>query len=92
MLRGQVRAMEAEWDSIRDQIRKGYQRMEKANERSEKRKTMEEETPEPELTPELTPSSWERKLQQIRGKCGKVLARKLHACTREVRYAHFNCI
>lgn len=34
-LRGQVRAMESEWDDIRAQIRKGYQRMEKAYERLE---------------------------------------------------------
>lgn len=40
-LRGQVRAMESEWDAIRVQIQKGWQRVEKANERSERRKTME---------------------------------------------------
>jgi len=32
-LRGQVRTIEAEWDDMRAQIRKGYQRMEKAHER-----------------------------------------------------------
>ena len=32
-LRGQVRALEVEWDDMRAQIRKGYQRMEKAYER-----------------------------------------------------------
>jgi len=32
-LRGQVRSLEAEWDDMRAQIRKGYQRMEKAYER-----------------------------------------------------------
>ncbi len=36
-LRGQVRAMETEWDDIRAQIKKGFQRMEKANQRAEKR-------------------------------------------------------
>ena len=34
-LRGQVRALESEWDDMRTQIKKGYQRMEKAFERAE---------------------------------------------------------
>jgi len=34
-LKGTVRAMETEWDDIRAQIRKGYQRMEKAYQRLE---------------------------------------------------------
>lgn len=34
-LRGQVRSLEAEWDDMRAQIRRGYQRMEKAYERLE---------------------------------------------------------
>jgi len=36
-LRGQVRAMETEWDDIREQIKKGYQRIEKANQRASRR-------------------------------------------------------
>ena len=36
-LRGQVRAMETEWDAIRVQIQKGWQRLEKANQRAERR-------------------------------------------------------
>lgn len=36
-LRGQVRSMETEWDDIRAQIKKGFQRMEKANQRAEAR-------------------------------------------------------
>lgn len=36
-LRGQVRAMETEWDAIRVQIQKGWQRLEKANSRAERR-------------------------------------------------------
>jgi len=36
-LRGQVRALDAEWLDMRNQIKKSYQRMEKANERAEKR-------------------------------------------------------
>jgi len=42
-LRGQVRSMETEWDDIRVQIQKGYQRMEKANQRAEKRMGLDEE-------------------------------------------------
>ncbi len=37
-LRGQVRAMELEWADIRVQIRKAYERMEKAAERLEKKR------------------------------------------------------
>jgi len=36
-LRGQVRAMETEWDDVRLQIKKGFQRMEKASQRAERR-------------------------------------------------------
>ena len=36
-LRGRLRSIESEWDDIRVQIRKGYQRLEKANERAEAR-------------------------------------------------------
>ena len=35
MLKGQVGAMEVQWDEIKAQIRKGYQRMEKAYQRLE---------------------------------------------------------
>jgi len=42
-LRGQVRNIEMEWESVRVQIRKDYQRVEKGNERAEKRMTMEED-------------------------------------------------
>jgi len=34
-LRGQVRAVESEWDDMRAQIKKGYQRMEKAHDRAQ---------------------------------------------------------
>ncbi len=36
-LRGQVRAMETEWDDAKAQIKKAYQRMEKANQRADER-------------------------------------------------------
>ncbi len=50
-LRGQVRNIEMEWESVRVQIRKDYQRVEKANERGEKRKTMEEDGDRESLSP-----------------------------------------
>ncbi len=34
-LRGRLRSIESEWDDMRAQIRKGYQRMEKAYERQQ---------------------------------------------------------
>ena len=42
-LRGRVRSMNVEWDDIRAQIKKGYQRMEKAFERLEKAQVIEPE-------------------------------------------------
>ncbi len=36
-MRGQIGSLEAEWKGLRDQLRKDYQRVEKANERSERR-------------------------------------------------------
>ena len=42
-LRGQVRATAAEWDDMRAQIKKGYQRMEKAYERGQPVETAESE-------------------------------------------------
>ncbi len=68
--RGQVRALEVEWEAVRAQIQKGWQRVEKANERSEKRKTMEDE-PEPEPAaaavtgPQL--QGFAKKLAEMRG-------------------------
>lgn len=38
-LRGQVNAMASEWDDVKDQVRRSYQRIEKAAERLEKAKT-----------------------------------------------------
>jgi len=68
--RGQVRALEVEWEAVRAQIQKGWQRVEKANERSEKRATMEKE-PEPEPAPAaarlLAPQGFAKKLLELRG-------------------------
>ena len=46
-LRGQVRATEIEWDDMRAQIRKGYQRMEKAYERGQPVETDGADSPVP---------------------------------------------
>jgi len=43
MLRGHVRSMQVEWDDIRVQIKKGYQRLEKAAERLDKGREKVEE-------------------------------------------------
>ncbi len=40
-LRGQVRAIETEWDDAKGQIKKAYQRMERANQRAEEREGYE---------------------------------------------------
>lgn len=71
-LRGQVRAIESEWDAVRSMIQKGWQRIEKANERAEKRDTMEDEPPNnvaPEFkrAPEEYLTGFARKLQEMRG-------------------------
>ncbi len=58
-LRGQVRALEAEWDDMRTQIRKGYQRMEKAHERAnpEKEPKAEDESQHEISWPPAGPAS-----------------------------------
>jgi predicted nucleic acid-binding Zn-ribbon protein len=65
-IRGQVRAMQTEWDDIRVQIKKGYQRIEKANERAERR------LPEPEQLDEAEPGSdlsgFAKKLYEMKGR------------------------
>ena len=68
MLRGQVRAMESEWDDIREQIKKGYQRIEKANQRAEKRLEPEEETSEPvDSAPYVPLVGFAKKLHEMKG-------------------------
>jgi len=77
-LRGQVRAMEVEWDAVRVQIQKGWQRVEKANERQERRKTMDdlpdgegdagaEVAPKSEGSPPVHLVGFAKKLQQMKG-------------------------
>lgn len=54
-LRGQVRALESEWDDMRAQIRKGYQRMEKAFERLDSGEEGATPSPGPVLEPAIEP-------------------------------------
>jgi len=68
--RGQVRALEVEWEAVRAQIQKGWQRVEKANERSEKRTTMEDQPePEPVAATRIGPplQGFAKKLAELRG-------------------------
>jgi len=65
-LRGQVRAMETEWDDIRVQIRKGYQRLEKAYQRLEAADLEEPESKPPaKPVPEL--KGFAKKLHEMKG-------------------------
>ncbi len=72
-LRGQVRALEAEWLDMRDQLKKSYQRMEKANERAEKRLAKQEELAQEELldpepvVPVVPLRGFAKKLHDIQG-------------------------
>lgn len=63
-LRGRLRAVEAEWDDMRAQIRKGYQRMEKARERLDASRA--EQSPEEEPGESPVPS-FARKWAQLKG-------------------------
>lgn len=70
-LRSRVRTIESEWDDMRAQIRKGYQRMEKAYERGQAKSApvaIEEEVAE--AAPEGPTSGFVRKLHQYREKLG----------------------
>jgi len=69
-VRGQVRAIEVEWEAVRAQIQKGWQRMEKANDRAEKRNTMMDEgEPEPVVVPDPGPKlhGFAEKLREMKG-------------------------
>jgi len=70
-LRGQVRALEAEWLDMRDQVKKSYARMERANERAEKRIKKQEDDDLEELAPshgdQIPLHGFAKKLQDIRG-------------------------
>ena len=68
-LRGQVRSMETEWDDIRGQIQKGYQRMEKANQRAERRVgDPDGEVDAHQVVPPLPLHPFAKKLAQMRGR------------------------
>lgn len=57
-LRGQLNAIELEWESVKEQVKKSYQRIEKANQRHDKRADdeqvdLEEQIAQPEPIVEL---------------------------------------
>ncbi len=73
-LRGQVRAVEAEWESIRQQIRKDYQRMEKAHDRLEAKRgegkngsPVSTDAGEPHAEPAVELHGFAKKLKEARG-------------------------
>lgn len=65
-LRGQVRALESEWDDMRGQIRKGYQRMEKAHERLEEDPEPSSPAPYDEDNEDATPRTFADKLRAMK--------------------------
>ncbi len=68
-LRGQVRSLESEWDDMRTQIQKSYQRMEKANQRAERRLADGEVEGEVDMpkSPEVLPlHGFAKKLSDVR--------------------------
>ncbi len=66
-LRGRVRGMEAEWESIRIQIRKDYQRMEKAHDRLEAKRGGDDADPKEPSEPAVELHGFAKKLKEARG-------------------------
>lgn len=66
-LRGRMQSLESQWDDMRSQIRKGYQRMEKAAERRDKgpAEHVQEQTELPVGAPAAV--GFAKKLQQLKG-------------------------
>ncbi len=74
-MRGQINALEDDWKKTKEQVKKDYQRVEKANERQEKRKTMEGGNTLPdssapragEREPVVPLHGFAKKLQEMKG-------------------------
>ncbi len=66
-LRGQVRAMQTEWDDVRLQIKKGFGRMEKAHDRLVKRQEGEAPDPPGPAEPVVELRGFAKKLKDVRG-------------------------
>ena len=70
-LRGQLRAVETEWDDVRAQIKKGFGRMERANQRAAERSELGDEEELEQLTEEIAHdlplAGFAKKLAQRRG-------------------------
>ncbi len=72
-MRGQITALEHDWKSTKEQVRKDYQRVEKANQRAERREFVDEGEAgdvvpkSPEVEPSLPLTGFARKLEQMKG-------------------------
>jgi len=69
-LRGRLRAMQSEWDDLKAQVKKGYQRMEKAGERAatkEEAKRLLEEEGIVEDEPVVEWGGFAKKLHDLKG-------------------------
>ncbi len=66
-LRGQVRAVQTEWDDVRLQIKKGFGRMEKAHDRLVKKQEGAVDEPDVPAEPAVELHGFAKKLQEVRG-------------------------
>ena len=65
-LRGRIRSLQIEWEDIRVQIRKGYQRMEKAADRLDEKMNGRKVEEVVEGTPRFEPVGFAKKLADLR--------------------------
>lgn len=71
-VRGRLNAMGTEWEDVKAQVKKSYQRMEKANERAEKREKArvegwdDDEEERPHHRQHIEPTGFERKLADFK--------------------------
>lgn len=72
-MRGQITALEDDWKSTKEQVRKDYQRVEKANQRAERRESVDDDDPVPgsqverREEPEQKLTAFALKLQRMKG-------------------------
>ena len=67
-LRGRIRSLEIEWEDIRTQIRKGYQRMEKAADRLDEKKDGKKPRVEVDGDLRFEPVGFAKKLADLRSR------------------------
>lgn len=69
-MRGQISALEHDWKNTKEQVRKDYQRVEKANQRAERRQYDDEDgepAPVEETSGTAALTGFALKLQQMKG-------------------------